>query len=247
MIVATTASTHAEVIESVLPFGVPVFVEKPLCDDLAAAESIAARASDRVFVMDKWRYHNGVLAAAAMVRNGDIGVVNSLTLRRVSRGNHHPDVDPLWTFVPHDLAITLEVLGAIPDLVSARFESIDGRLVGVHADLGDRPTVHIEVSTAAPSLHRELRIVGDGGSIVLAGGYATELLVSRGLPTDDPELVAFDQNMPLFDELATFTAHLAGGPAPRSNLDDAIAQMRVIAAMHDCAGVSVAAYREGGW
>ena len=59
IVVATPTSTHAEVVEEALGLGVPVFVEKPLTDDAAAAERLASAAEDRLFVMDKWRYHSG--------------------------------------------------------------------------------------------------------------------------------------------------------------------------------------------
>ena len=62
-VVATTTSTHARVVEELLERGVPVFCEKPLTDDADAAARLAARAPDRLFVMDKWRYHPGVRRA----------------------------------------------------------------------------------------------------------------------------------------------------------------------------------------
>ena len=53
-------STHAAVVEEALERGVPVFVEKPLTDDPDDADRLAAAAPERLFVMDKWRYHPGV-------------------------------------------------------------------------------------------------------------------------------------------------------------------------------------------
>ncbi|MGH2726888.1 MAG: Gfo/Idh/MocA family protein, partial [Actinomycetota bacterium] len=55
VVVATPTATHAEVVEALLAFGVPIFVEKPLTSDPGSARRIAALAGDRVFVMDKWR------------------------------------------------------------------------------------------------------------------------------------------------------------------------------------------------
>ncbi len=72
-VVATTTSTHADIVEALLPTGRPIFVEKPLCDDPARARSIADRAGERVFSMDKWRYHGGVLKLAELHRQGFLG------------------------------------------------------------------------------------------------------------------------------------------------------------------------------
>src|SRR5262249_35051168 len=53
VVVATTTSSHGAVLDEVLPLGVPVFVEKPLCPDPVAAARLAAVGDGRLFVMDK--------------------------------------------------------------------------------------------------------------------------------------------------------------------------------------------------
>jgi predicted dehydrogenase len=83
VVVATPTSTHAAVIEELLPLGVPIFVEKPLTDDPDAAERLAAVAPDRLFVMDKWRYHPGVELLGEIARNGELGEVVGLRTTRV--------------------------------------------------------------------------------------------------------------------------------------------------------------------
>src|ERR1041384_6958925 len=61
IVVATTTSSHAEVVEAALDHGVPVFVEKPVCTDSQRAVRLSELGGGRLFVMDKWRYHPGVL------------------------------------------------------------------------------------------------------------------------------------------------------------------------------------------
>jgi predicted dehydrogenase len=53
-----------------LPIGVPVYVEKPLTDDPESARRLADTAPDRLFVMDKWRHHDGIRALAAIAHTG---------------------------------------------------------------------------------------------------------------------------------------------------------------------------------
>ena len=72
IVIATPTSTHAEVVEAALGHGVPVFVEKPLCADAAQAVRLSELGQDRLFVMDKWRYHPGVLELAAIARSGSL-------------------------------------------------------------------------------------------------------------------------------------------------------------------------------
>src|SRR5262249_56059083 len=78
VVVATTTSSHGDVIDQVLPLGVPVFVEKPICPDPVAAARLAAAGDGRLFVMDKWRYHPGVELLAQLARTGRLGDVRGL-------------------------------------------------------------------------------------------------------------------------------------------------------------------------
>src|SRR6266550_8490738 len=47
IVVATTTSSHAEVVEAVLDHGVPVFVENPLCTDADRAVRLSELGGDR--------------------------------------------------------------------------------------------------------------------------------------------------------------------------------------------------------
>ncbi|NJK45465.1 MAG: Gfo/Idh/MocA family oxidoreductase [Pleurocapsa sp. SU_196_0] len=71
-VIATPTATHAEMLERLIPMGVPIFVEKPLTADVLSAERIA-RTTDQVFVMDKWRYHPGVRMLAEIARSEELG------------------------------------------------------------------------------------------------------------------------------------------------------------------------------
>ena len=93
LVVATPTITHADVIEALLPRGMPIYCEKPLCDDAGRARRLAAAGRDRLVVMDKWRYHLGVLALAAIVRSGELGRVwVAHHARRLRHGHPTPIV-----------------------------------------------------------------------------------------------------------------------------------------------------------
>src|SRR5262249_52682982 len=77
-VVATPTPSHASIIDRLLPTGRPIFVEKPMVDDVEAARRIVATAHDRVFVMDKWRYHAGIEALADCARSGVLGTIEAI-------------------------------------------------------------------------------------------------------------------------------------------------------------------------
>ena len=237
VVVATPTATHAEVVEEALGLGVPVFVEKPLTPDVDAARRVAAIAPDRLFVMDKWRYHPGVRELARIAQSGELGPVVGIHARRVGIGHKYSDVNAVWILAPHDLSIALEVLGHVPEPRSAVPELVGGELAGLTAVLGESPWLVVEVSTLAPGHRRELRLVCEGGVAQLDGGYAEHVIVGRAgeIEEDALERRPIAGEMPLLAELRAFVEHVRGGPPPRSSAADAVTIVERVAAMIDLA------------
>jgi predicted dehydrogenase len=234
IVVATPTATHAAVIEALLHRGIPIYCEKPLTPDRAAAARLAALAPDRLFVMDKWRYHPGIEALAAIARSGELGPVLGLRTTRVQWGNQHLDVDGIWVMAPHDLSIALEVLGALPAPRHAVGEVSDGVAVGLIGLLGDRPWVVLEVSNRAPVVRREVRLHCRDGIAVLDDGYADHIRVFRAADPHDttapePERRPIATEWPLLRELRAFLEHLEGGPPPKSSAAEGAAIVATLA------------------
>lgn len=242
VLICVPSSLHARILDEVLPLGKPVFVEKPLTCDAASAERFAAAAPDRLFVMDKWRYHPGVEALAALARSGELGPVLGVRTRRLQWGTSHGDVNALWTLAPHDLAIALEILGTLPAPRAAVAEVLDGVPVGMNAVLGTRPWVSLEISTRSREHRREVQLQCEGGVAVLADGYSKELELYRGAPPEKetkapaPERRPFSEEFPLLRELRAFVGHVEGGPPPRSSAADGARIVRLISELLGLAG-----------
>jgi predicted dehydrogenase len=233
IVVCTPTPTHARVAEESLRRGVPVFVEKPLTDDPEAAARLADLGAGRLFVMDKWRYHKGVLALADIARSGELGPVQGVRSLRVGWGNPHAGSDSPWILAPHDLSIVFELLGGLPDPRAARIERVGSTTTGLIGLLGGDPWATIEVSTSSPRRERSVRLVCDGGSALLPDAYSDHVLVVRGDPQADPDAEGkrrpVPNEMPLLAELRVFIEHLRGGPPPRSNASDGAKMVRVLA------------------
>lgn len=231
VVVATPTVTHAEVVGEALELGVPIFVEKPLTADVDSARRLAATAPDRLFVMDKWRYHPGVRELARIAQSEELGPVVGIHARRVTFGHPYKDVNTVWIHAPHDLAIALEVLGRVPEPRYAVAETVGEELAGVTAILGESPWMVLEVSTLAPSHRRELRLVCEGGVAQLDGGYAETVVIGRAgeLREDSAERRVLTGELPLLAELRAFVEHLEGGPPPQSSAADAVAIVEGVA------------------
>jgi predicted dehydrogenase len=236
-VIVTTTGAHAASIEALLPTGRPIFVEKPMTNDPASALSIAERAGERVFSMDKWRYHGGIEKLAEIAGSGWFGPVTHLQSWRLGWQSHDRDSDSVWHLTPHDLSIALEILGHLPAVRAA--SGFIG--FGVHAEatahLQDAggPSVGIHVSGCHPVERRSVLLVGSRGAAQLGGSYDDRLRVRWKDGTTEDVPIATE--MPLLKELRVFLEHLRGGPAPKSPAPEAALIVRRVAEIRAMAGL----------
>lgn len=248
LVVATPTSTHAEVIESLLELNVPIFTEKPMTADRESAFRLARQAPNRLFVMDKWRYHAGIEMLRDIARTEELGPVQGLRTTRAQWGNPHDDADVSWILLPHDLSIAQEVFGGIPKPRHAVAEKTDGQLRSLLGILGSEPGrpgepwLIVEVSSRHPQHRREIRLHCRDGVAILEGGYSQTVSVTRTAKfragqTPETELRPISQELPLLRELRTFVEHLQGGPPPRSSAAEGALVVSAIAELRSLAGI----------
>ena len=232
-VVATPSSTHAKTIKQLLTFKKPIFTEKPLTTDLASAEFIVDKAVDRIFVMDKWRYHPGINKLRELLEAGALGEPHAIRISRLGWGNPHVDSDTIWHLLPHDISIVLHLLGHIPPVidVTCTFPQHPDR--GVLIRLGDTQhfLVTIEISTFSPEHRRSFIVSGSQATAQLADSYETKLYLRTGNPSDigaAATTIAADGPLPLYAELKAFIEYLGGGPPPFSSARDGLDIVRTI-------------------
>lgn len=245
-VVATPTASHAAVIEQLLASGRPIFVEKPMTNDVAAARGLVERAGKRIFVMDKWRYHPGVEALAHAARSGELGEIIAIRSYRLGWSNPHKDVDAIWILLPHDLAIAYEILGYLP-AVKAVSTPVRGRhaydAFALLADAEDQVQVTIEIATSHPGTHRSVVVVGSKKAAQLTDSYAPEIMLADGTPdpgAKPPYARKVGDEMPLKRELGAFLAYLEGGPPPRSSAAEGLLVVERIAEVRRLLGLGSA-------
>lgn len=244
-IVAVHTVEHAPVIDQLLPLNIPIFVEKPITVDLQSAQRLATIASDRLFVMDKWRYHPGIEMLAKIARHEELGPVIGLRSKRIGWGNPHNDVDGVWVLMPHDLSIALEILGEIPSPRDAIAETVDGVPLGLIGMLGNNPWVMIEVSTRSTQRTREIQLHCRDGIACLADGNDDHIQIVTGSIERSPEMEtrAISTEMPLLRELQAFISYLEGGTPPRSSAHEGLRVVETIIKLRQLAGVTERVYQ----
>lgn len=237
VIVCTPTVTHADVIESIAGLEVPVFVEKPMADDPASARRLVELLGERLFVMDKWRYHGGVLRIVEAARSGRLGAVQGLRTRRLEPSLPHDDVDASWILMPHELSIAIELFGAAlePRIVAAAFH--DDAIVHLEALMRGAqggPWHLAEISSVAPSRARELIVICERGTLSLPDSFADHVLLREFGGIE--ERLAVSTEMPLLLEIKAFLAHLQGGPPPVSSAAEGLRTVELIDRMRQMAG-----------
>jgi predicted dehydrogenase len=242
VVIATPSSTHAVVIDAMLPRGVPIFVEKPMVCRVSDARRLAAQARDRVFVMDKWRYHPGVEELRRIRESGELGPALGMHLRQVGWGCPHPDVDVTWILLPHCLGILREVLGCLPPAAASFAERLDGQAVSLRGVLGSAPWATVEVSARSPEKQREFRLHCEQGVAWLDGRWHDHIRIARGtdgMNSDAPnvEKRPVPTELPLLRELRVFVDHLPGGPPPHTNAEEGAAAVERIQQLRSLAGL----------
>jgi predicted dehydrogenase len=243
-VVAVPTVLHGEVVLKLAERGRPIFCEKPLTADVASARRIVEAAGDRVFVMDKWRYHPGVHLLRDIARTQELGPVQGIHATRVQWGCPHTDVDPVWILMPHDLSIALEILGELPTPKLANAESDAQGLATLSAWLEGPVWMHCEIGVRSPRHRRVIELRCRDGIAVLGDAYDEHVAVLRtgdrtfGQPAPEWERRPFAATMPLLDELTCFAAYVAGtGPAPKSSAYEGLRIVETVARIRALAGL----------
>lgn len=245
IVVATPLTTHADVIEALLLRGVPIYCEKPLCDDAARARRLAAAAPQRLFVMDKWRYHAGVRELAGIARSGELGPISGLRTTRIGYGHSHSDTDCVWTLLPHDLSIAIEILGGLLAPVSCVADLASGEVMGLIASSVTGGRWHVaEIGIRSPVEQRSVTLFCRDGVAMLADSYADHISIIANPPSDGQKPSApqvtrrpIGTGMPLLAELTAFIDHLNGGPSPKSSAAEAADTVAMIAELRSLARI----------
>jgi UDP-2-acetamido-3-amino-2,3-dideoxy-glucuronate N-acetyltransferase len=186
VVIASPAVTHAEIAMHCLEAGKDVLVEKPLATSVADAEKLVdlAQASGAILMVGHvLEYHPAVLALRRLVSDGELGKVLYLYSNRLNFGRVRTEENALWSFAPHDIALLLRIVGAMPLAVAARGgEYLSEGVADVTLMSLDFPgpiAAHLFVSWLHPFKEHRFVVVGDRQMAVFddTAGWDEKLLL----------------------------------------------------------------------
>jgi UDP-2-acetamido-3-amino-2,3-dideoxy-glucuronate N-acetyltransferase len=247
VMIATPAATHGALVAAALEAGKHVFVEKPLCLDVAEAERLAAQAERRgstLMVGHLLLYHPAFAALRARVVEGRLGRLRYVYSTRLSLGKIRREENALWSFAPHDISMILQLVGGLPErVVAAGGQYLHPGVADTtlsHLAFPDDIQAHIFVSWIHPYKDQRLVVVGEKAMAVfndVSPGPEKLLLYQHEARWDgmvpvvskaEAEPIPYETVEPLRREVETFLAAVAGGPKPPSDAREGIAVLRVL-------------------
>ena len=167
VIVATPATSHAELGNMAIEAGIPALIEKPFALTVADAEQLAEKAEKRnvpILVGHLLEYHPVVERLKEMLEKRELGDLYYLYSQRVNLGQIRPDENALWSFGPHDVSVALFLLGEMPVTLSAQGKSYLQQgiedVVFLNLTFASGVMAHVQMSWLDPHKVRRLTVVG---------------------------------------------------------------------------------------
>jgi len=164
---ATPAETHAALGRQALQAGKDLFIEKPLALDYQAGEGLvelARRQGAILMVGHLLEYHPAIVELKNLIARGELGSLNYLYSNRLNLGKVRREENILWSFAPHDIAVLLRLVGAMPLEVSASdaayLQSDIADVTVTHLRFAQNIRGHIFVSWLHPYKEQKLVVVG---------------------------------------------------------------------------------------
>ncbi len=194
VVVATPASTHADIAGRLLAAGVDVLVEKPLAlstgDGLRLAEA-AERGRRILMVGHLLEYHPGLVAFRDFVKSGELGDLYYLYATRVNLGKVRAAESALWDLAPHDVSIIRFLTDAKPISVSAQggtylragLEDVIFATINFEGGI----VAHLHVSWLDPHKVRRVTVVGSRRMAVFDDMEPTEKIriIDKGIDSTE--------------------------------------------------------------
>lgn len=167
VVIATPAETHASLVTAALTAGKDVFVEKPLALTYEQGASLVRLADQEhriLMVGHVLEYHPAIVSMLDLVNKGELGKLQYIYSNRLSLGKIRREENILWSFAPHDVAVILRLMQAMPfEVVACGGQYLQPNIADVTVtnllfDNGVR--AHIHVSWLHPFKEQRLVVIG---------------------------------------------------------------------------------------
>lgn len=244
--ISTPAVTHHQLAKEAILAGKDVFVEKPLSLTMEEGKELVALAEDRkriLMVGHLLEYHPGIIKLKELIDKGELGKINYIYSNRLNFGKVRREENILWSFAPHDISVTLLLLGEMPSSVSAHGGSyLNKNVVDVTVsclEFKSGVKGHIFVSWLHPYKEHKLVVVGDRRMAMFDDVekkdklflYNYNIRWANGVPIhtkEEASAVAFSDAEPLAEECKHFLRCVRTREKPKTDGDNGLKVLKVL-------------------
>ncbi|XVN42043.1 MAG: Gfo/Idh/MocA family oxidoreductase [Candidatus Rickettsia vulgarisii] len=217
IVIASSAETHYKIAMQAIEARKNLLVEKPIALSSTETQKLCDLTKERklIFMVGHLlNFHPAYQKVKELVAKGEIGKVHSIKARRMSMGQIRKEENILWSFAPHDIALTLGISNSLPKITSAYGKKIISPIEDeyfVTFDLADNVKAEVNVSWFHPYKEHKFFVVGDQGSIVFDDSLSWENKVtlykhevSPTLKKGEVTAIPVEEKYPLTEELSYF-------------------------------------------
>lgn len=212
VIIATPSSTHFKIAKEFLEKGFNVLIEKPMTTnykDALKISRIARKYKNIVMVGHIYLYNAAFLEVKKLIKS--IGKIKYISTEGMNDGPIRSDVSALWDWGPHDISMLIDLLGSLPDEVSAyglsslRPNTAFYDMCNLKLKFPNDIYVFVNIGWLSPVKKRNMTIVGENNTIVLDDTIEKKVALIKNLGTDkETEYPAFTKEPPLALEISSF-------------------------------------------
>jgi len=244
--VATPAETHYRIAEYLISHKQHVLVEKPITlktNDARKLKKLAEKHETNLMVGHLLLFHPAIRKIKELIENGKIGKLEYIYSNRLNLGTVRMEENILWSFAPHDISIFQYLIGSFPKEIVSRggvflrpdnhdssmtVLTYPGNIVG-----------HIFVSWLHPFKEHRIVVIGSKGMFsyedssneknILFYEKGIDWVQGEPIKRDGPtEVIPYEKNMPLAEELQYFVDHLNGDTIEIADAQNAVEVLDIL-------------------
>lgn len=251
VVVATPAATHYSLAKKALIADKDVFVEKPIALHYKEGEELVslAKEKDKILMVGHiLEYHPAINKLKNLINKGELGKISYIYSNRLNLGKFRTEENILWSFAPHDISVILDLLGEMPESVSAYGGNyLSPNITDVTVTTMSFPSgtkAHIFVSWLHPYKEQKLIVIGDKKMMLFDDvnpqnklfEYNHKIDWIERMPIPHPEqaqTIEIDKKEPLKSECEHFIECIHTRKTPKTDGNDGLRVLKILEACQE--------------
>lgn len=249
VIIATPPATHAAIASRAIMHGKAVLIEKPLTTDLQSALTLKATAELRnaIVLVDHIHLYNPAWAAFKHAAQ-HLGPLLNIQSEAGGPGPIRANVSVLWDWAPHDVALGLDLTGAMPTfavchkLMAREVPEGIAEQLSLSLEFPNQVTMDSEIGTLFKEKRRWLRADFRQGTLIFDDRIEDKVMMHEAQDSSHSSCtrgtsIPFEVGSPLEKILIALASCIRAGQSFLSDIALAVRVVEVISRLERVQGI----------